>query len=362
VSDATNDADDVRLQRQYDVYQRYHALARCLDAAFAGTGEVGLLDVGSGGVDLCRTFLPARFRATLADTGEFGRSDVVRLVAGAPLPFADRSFAGVVAMDVLEHVPPGDRDRLVAECARVAADVVVISHPLPTPAVRRADAFLAAVHRACFGTENAFLVEHAAHGLPDPREVARVLSEAGFAVAEVPDCPLSDWLALTVLDMLLLAAFGDGREKASFNRAANLIGGSVDHEESYRTFVVAARDPTVLRRAADALRARARARSAPAGTAFDVLVADALAALAGAGKGAARERDSLGAMVGAKDAHIRKLEALVDEINRQRLADAGALADLRAAVTAKDEHIRKLEALVEELHRRHAAATQQRRR
>jgi len=107
------------LRLQYDLCQRYGLLARVLEAAFP-SGTVAVLDVGAGADDLSRAWLPDRFAITLADASTFGRSDITLLQPGEPLPFRDRSFDAVLAMDVLEHMPAANRDGLVREFARVA--------------------------------------------------------------------------------------------------------------------------------------------------------------------------------------------------------------------------------------------------
>ena len=52
------------------------------------------------------------------------------------LPFADGSFSGVVASDVLEHLPLEQRDSMVNEILRVAGKFAVFGFPCGSPAYK----------------------------------------------------------------------------------------------------------------------------------------------------------------------------------------------------------------------------------
>lgn len=54
------------------------------------------------------------------------------------LPFKDKSFDTVTCFEVIEHIPPEDRDRVLKEMVRVAKYIIIISVPSRHPVNFRA--------------------------------------------------------------------------------------------------------------------------------------------------------------------------------------------------------------------------------
>ena len=113
-------------------------LTRYVPAAAAVLDDAGsILDVGCGPHGLACLAPDVPFTgADVTFNGVTAPSMVpVVLELGPLLPFPDASFDTVLCLDVLEHVPPGERKPFVAELARVSARRVVLADSRsPAPA------------------------------------------------------------------------------------------------------------------------------------------------------------------------------------------------------------------------------------
>jgi 2-polyprenyl-3-methyl-5-hydroxy-6-metoxy-1,4-benzoquinol methylase len=143
----TRDAEGTVTGNTYDKYGSTNPVVKRLMAGFERSlGELferaapqSLLDVGCGegvlvhkwaqvlgerrvvGVDLEEPSIQAEWATRSAPNLEY------RTVKPGPLPFGDREFDVVTAIEVLEHVP--DPEQTVAEMARVANGHLLVSVP-----------------------------------------------------------------------------------------------------------------------------------------------------------------------------------------------------------------------------------------
>ena len=93
------------------------------------------------------------------------------------LPFRDGSFDVTVAMDVLEHIPPEERNRFIQELFRVSRCHIVLGVP-SGPLAARQDRELASYYFKQHGTDYTFLTEHLEYGLPTPSELENTIARA----------------------------------------------------------------------------------------------------------------------------------------------------------------------------------------
>lgn len=101
------------------------------------------------------------------------------------LPFADASFDTVISLDVLEHVPPGDRTAFVAELARVSANRVVVA--CPSSEMGPIDDLVREVFLRSGQEVPGWLSEHDEFGLPTPAEIADCCAaREGFTSRPLP--------------------------------------------------------------------------------------------------------------------------------------------------------------------------------
>lgn len=146
-----------------------------------------LVDVGSGAVGLAPLVSP-RWTVTAVDNDftDYGATSTplesggVRIVKGDArrLPFADREFDVAVALDLLEHVGPADREAVCGELARVADRRVIVGCPAG-PRAEESDARLFAEVTGRGLSAEGWLDEHVRFGFPDERELRAWLAPHG---------------------------------------------------------------------------------------------------------------------------------------------------------------------------------------
>jgi SAM-dependent methyltransferase len=143
-----------------------------------------LLDVGSGsrgigpllGHDWRATSIDADFSDYGAASGQTSGTQVLGDVRA--LPFANREFDFVIAVDLLEHVPASDREQAVREICRVARRRAVIACPAGEQALA-GDRELARILESRGRPVPPWLTEHLDNGFPTGDEIVAAASAFG---------------------------------------------------------------------------------------------------------------------------------------------------------------------------------------
>lgn len=140
--------------------------------------EDTLIEIGSGSFGIC-PYLKTEREVVGVDVG-FGDKVHPWLkkieTKGSSLPFKDGTFDFVLSMDVLEHIPPLEREKTLEEMVRVAKKGLVLGFPAGIFA-NRTDRFLNWYYFKTHHEKLNFLTEHLQHELPNLTQVVAVLED-----------------------------------------------------------------------------------------------------------------------------------------------------------------------------------------
>lgn len=143
---------------------RYFPLLEELHAE-SGAG-IRILEIGSGSIGLGQ-FYKGSFVGCDVTFSTKPRMPLVPVVASAAaLPFSSQSFAIVISSDVMEHVPPQDRPKLISEALRVARNKAIFCFPCGEQALAL-DRALVDEYRTRGMDPPLWLQEHMQYPFPD---------------------------------------------------------------------------------------------------------------------------------------------------------------------------------------------------
>lgn len=125
-----------------------------------------LLEVGSGALGIGEFWRRPFVGCDLGFDGRPLKHMRAVLCSGHQLPFRDGTFDGVVVSDVMEHVPPELRKKVVSEVLRVANRIVVFGYPCG-PAAFELDRKLYNDYQRRSMPPPVWLAEHMLHPFPD---------------------------------------------------------------------------------------------------------------------------------------------------------------------------------------------------
>lgn len=133
----------------------------------------------AGGYDGALAFFLSGIAIDLIDPATTGGSVL-------DIPVAANSYDAVVAVDVLEHIEPSERQKAVAEFARVARKYVILNYPCQSSTAAQELLFKL--------TGNSLIREHVEWELPDSIWVTRELGAIGFSCTVTPHTSVGVWV------------------------------------------------------------------------------------------------------------------------------------------------------------------------
>jgi hypothetical protein len=129
-------------------------------------GEHRVLEIGSGSLGLGQ-FYRHTFVGCDINFATKPRKPMLPVISSATrLPFPSQSFDAVISSDVMEHMPPQQRESLIAEALRVARKKAVFCFPCGSLA-HAIDRQLLADYRLSNIEPPVWLLEHMQHPFPD---------------------------------------------------------------------------------------------------------------------------------------------------------------------------------------------------
>jgi len=229
----------------FDMFERYALAASAARLVAPAAGRLldigGTMGGGAGHLAWTGDFFPG-WTVDVVDARAADYPEHHVFDPRAPLPFADRSFPVVLALDVLEHVPAAARAAWLAEVWRVTGRFLLLGNPFATPGVAEADAYLFELIRSRYGYEHGFLAEHLRHGHPELAATEQFFAVLGASVATLPSGYLPAWILLQTMNAWLSHPEQD-QTYALANQAANrAIGLASTAAPAYRHLLVIDRE------------------------------------------------------------------------------------------------------------------------
>ena len=156
---------------------RYAAIVELLRDRFHP--DMRILEVGSGAGGITEFLhFPVHGLDTAFDRTELNATPYLIRVAGRAqaMPFDDAAFDAVIAAEVLEHIPAGDREDALGEMLRVLrpGGRMIVTFPADATA-RECDTRLNEAYRDRYGTDHPWVIEHLREGVPATEEMRALL-------------------------------------------------------------------------------------------------------------------------------------------------------------------------------------------
>lgn len=141
------------------------------------SGDYTVLEIGSGSLGIAPYL---NHQVTGIDVDFSGPSfPLLKPIKGdaKKLPFKNNSFDFIVCVDVLEHINPIEREKVIAETFRVAKRAVFIGVPCGKVAEQQDEA-LHKEYKKRFSKDYSFLKEQIDYGLPDKTSMIELINNA----------------------------------------------------------------------------------------------------------------------------------------------------------------------------------------
>ena len=165
-------------------WDRYRRLAKSAQALIELLDQLKLADqpriLDVGGFDGALAFFVQPYKINLLDPLTTGG-------CGTDIAAPDRAFDLVVSIDALEHIPPEQRQKFIAELCRVSRHGIVLNYPQALTSQAQA-----LVHKL---TGNPYIAEHVEYALPKTESVVGWLAEERFHATVQHHTSVAVWVS-----------------------------------------------------------------------------------------------------------------------------------------------------------------------
>lgn len=201
-------------------------------------GDCRILEIGSGPQGIGQFNRRSFVGCDVTFTTKPKAPMIPVICSGSNLPFANGSFDVVIASDVMEHLAPEQREKLIAEALRVTQEVAIFGFPCGSPAFEL-DQKLLSHYRKQRKRPPAWLEEHMLYPFPD-RNLFQSLPD-GWSVRSRPNESLSFHYWVMCKEMLRPWNYAFRLAVWMMPGVVRRVLRSFDDEPSYRTIFVVTR-------------------------------------------------------------------------------------------------------------------------
>lgn len=186
----------------FDQFQRYKGIEEVVNLLRKKRGQM-ILDVG-GYPGLISDFLP-KDETYILDIVDANRRNYIQ-GDGTSLPFKDKAFDVVTAIDTLEHIPINRRSEFISELIRCSSRYAIVMGPFFSEDINLAEKIIFEFSMKTLGKDFANrhpLREHLEHGLPHIEQFKEQLRELGCIFEVFPSGYLYHWIILNFVKHFL---------------------------------------------------------------------------------------------------------------------------------------------------------------
>ena len=181
----------------FDLYTRNYIIANVINNYYkSSNAKIRILDVGGKNGRL-RDFLDkSKFDLIVLDIDP--KPDTKEYIVGdaRALPFKPKSFDVVVSSELLEHIPPNDRIKVLENMIEVSKDLVILAAPFYSKEVEDAEVRANEFFKRFFGTDHRWLKEHIENGLPRERDIEEFIKSKDLNFTKIQTNNINNWLLM----------------------------------------------------------------------------------------------------------------------------------------------------------------------